>query len=46
VGYGKITPDGFKRILESRRRNASGPSAPAHGLCLKSIRYPDEVLLD
>jgi len=40
VGRGKITPDGFKAILESRDRKAAGPTAVAHGLTLVSVGYP------
>lgn len=41
VGRGKITPDDFVRVLESRDRSRSGPTAPAHGLCLQSVAYTD-----
>ncbi|MBX0326865.1 tRNA pseudouridine(38-40) synthase TruA [Oscillochloris sp. ZM17-4] len=40
AGRGKITPDGFQRILEGRDRKAAGPTAPAHGLTLVSVGYP------
>ena len=39
VGLGKITPDEFKRILESKDRNLAGITAPAHGLFLASVKY-------
>ena len=39
VGRGKITPEDFGRILQSRDRARAGPSAPPHGLCLESVEY-------
>ncbi|HSO87573.1 MAG TPA: tRNA pseudouridine(38-40) synthase TruA [Draconibacterium sp.] len=42
VGKGKITIDDFKKIIESKNRGAAGTSAPAHGLFLVDIEYPEE----
>ncbi len=39
VGDGKITPDEFKTILESKNRNHAGATAPPHGLCLMAVNY-------
>ena len=39
VGRGKISPDEFKRILESKNRDQAGATAPAHGLFLKTVDY-------
>ena len=39
VGLGKITPDDFNRILESKDRNDAGVTAPAHGLFLMQVQY-------
>lgn len=39
VGKKKIAPSDFLAILESRDRSRSGPTAPAHGLCLMSVHY-------
>ncbi len=39
VGLGKISPDEFKRILESRDRDQAGATAPAHGLFLVEVTY-------
>ncbi len=39
VGFGKITPDDFKRILVSKDRNLAGITAPAHGLFLMNVKY-------
>ena len=39
VGLDKVTPDGFKHILESKDRTHAGATAPAHGLCLTVVKY-------
>jgi tRNA pseudouridine38-40 synthase len=39
VGYGKISPSDFLRILESKERSKAGPTAPPHGLSLVSVEY-------
>jgi tRNA pseudouridine38-40 synthase len=39
VGRGKIAPDAFHVILESKDRKQAGPTAPPHGLCLKKVIY-------
>ena len=39
VGRGKISAQEFKRILESKDRKQAGPTAPAHGLFLKEVKY-------
>ena len=39
VGKGKNSADQFQGIIESEDRRKAGPTAPAHGLFLKEIRY-------
>jgi len=39
VGRGKITPQEFKAILESRDRSRAGATAPPQGLFLVSVAY-------
>ena len=39
VGKGKISSEEFQRILESKDRKEAGPTAPAHGLFLKEVKY-------
>ncbi len=39
VGRGKISAEEFKEILESQDRRKAGPTAPAHGLFLKEVKY-------
>ena len=41
VGQGKITPEGFKMILESKDRDRAGATAPPQGLFLVSVEYED-----
>jgi tRNA pseudouridine38-40 synthase len=41
VGRGKLAPGAMERILESGDRSQAGPTAPAHGLYLMSVTYPD-----
>ncbi len=39
VGRGKLDAEAFQRILESKDRRNAGPTAPAHGLFLKEVKY-------
>lgn len=43
VGRGKITPGDFEKIILSLDRSSAGMSAPARGLFLTGIEYPDEI---
>jgi tRNA pseudouridine38-40 synthase len=43
VGFGKLTVDGFCKIIEAKDRCAAGASVPAKGLFLVDIGYPDEL---
>ena len=45
VGRGKLTVDGFRRIIEQKDRCRAGTSAPAEGLFLADITYPDGLFL-
>ncbi len=40
VGLGKMTVDDFHSIIKSGKRGLAGPAAPACGLCLIRINYP------
>ena len=46
VGRGKVSVDGFKDIIEAKSRSRAGTSAPAEGLALTGIEYPDDIFLD
>jgi len=39
VGKGKIDSEEFQKILDSKNRREAGPTAPAHGLFLKEVKY-------
>jgi len=39
VGLGKMTPDDFKRVLDSKDRGLAGITAPPHGLFLMDVKY-------
>jgi len=41
VGEGKWRPDDVTRALDARDRAAAGPTAPAGGLTLTAVGYPD-----
>ena len=41
VGSGGILPKDIPGIIESRERKNAGPTAPAKGLTLVEIRYPN-----
>ncbi|SRX74985.1 tRNA pseudouridine(38-40) synthase TruA [Aequorivita antarctica] len=43
VGYGKTSLEDFKKILNSKNREEAGASAPAHGLYLIKVVYPDNM---
>ena len=43
VGRGRYTPEDFERILRSRDLSLASGSAPAQGLFLSDVRYPDDV---
>jgi tRNA pseudouridine38-40 synthase len=45
VGRGKIDPEGFEGIILSKSRSSAGMSAPAKGLFLVAIEYPDEIFV-
>ncbi len=43
VGKGSITADDFFEIIEARDRSRAGTSAPAQGLFLTDIEYPEGI---
>lgn len=45
VGQGKLTTRQFCEIIEKQNRGAAGASAPAQGLFLVDIEYPEEFML-
>lgn len=43
IGMGKRPSDELDTIIAARDRRVAGPAAPAHGLVLESVEYPDSV---
>lgn len=43
VGKGKLSVENFREIVEAKNRNVAGTSAPAHGLFLTNIEYPESL---
>ena len=46
IGLGKFPPDSFSRAFETLDRLSLGMTAPAHGLELTEVRYPDQAFTD
>ncbi|GAU08555.1 tRNA pseudouridine(38-40) synthase TruA [Desulfoplanes formicivorans] len=42
VGRGKLSPEQAKEILEARDRSLAPATAPAKGLCLEYVEYPQD----
>lgn len=43
VGLGKLSPSSLKNILTAKDRRLAGQTAPAQGLSLAEIYYPDDL---
>jgi tRNA pseudouridine38-40 synthase len=43
VGRGKLSIEGFCRIIESKSRSLAGDSVPAHALFLEDVVYPSSI---
>jgi len=43
VGLGKMKPEEMSAIIESEDRHRAGPTAPAQGLFLETVRYGEEA---
>lgn len=43
VGRGKLVVEDLPKLLVLRDRSKSGPTAPAQGLCLEDVEYPDRT---
>jgi len=41
VGLGKLMVEEFKKIIQAKRPGLAAPVAPAHGLCLMKVNYPE-----
>lgn len=45
VGLGKLTVAEFDGVIQSRNRKKAGASAPAHGLYLTDVGYPNAIFI-
>lgn len=45
VGRGRLSADGFRRVIEARDRCRAGMSVPGHALFLTDIAYPGDLFL-
>lgn len=45
VGRGKLSLEGFRRVIEVKDRCKAGTSVPGHALFLVDITYPEELFL-
>ncbi|MCD8310223.1 MAG: tRNA pseudouridine(38-40) synthase TruA [Prevotellaceae bacterium] len=43
VGRGKLTIEGFRRVIEGKDRSLAGTSVPGNALFLSDISYPDTI---
>jgi tRNA pseudouridine38-40 synthase len=46
IGKGRFTPNWLDGVLASRQRDSESQTAPARGLCLVHVRYPESVFVD
>jgi tRNA pseudouridine38-40 synthase len=42
IGHHKLDVDDLRSVIASKDRRQAGPAAPARGLVLEHVRYPDE----
>ena len=42
IAGGRLAPDSIPTILAGRNREMAGPTAPAKGLCLERVFYPED----
>lgn len=45
VGEGKMDMDGFRAVIESKKRGNAGISVPPQGLYLSSVIYPENIFI-
>ena len=45
VGRGKLTIDGFCRVIEQKDRCKAGTSVPGNALFLVDVTYPEELFI-
>ena len=45
IGYGRTTLEQLHEIIQSKDRSKAGASAPAHGLYLTKVAYPEKIFI-
>lgn len=45
VGRGKLTIEGFRKVIENKDRGSAGSSVPGHALFLVDVGYPDDLFI-
>lgn len=45
VGRGKLTPEGFRAVIEGKDRCRAGESMPGNALFLVDVAYPDKCFM-
>lgn len=45
IGKSNLTNEDLRKIIESKNRSYAGESAPAHGLFLYSVEYPETIFI-
>lgn len=45
VGRGKLSVEGFRRVIEQQNRSQAGSSVPGNALFLVDVAYPEEIFL-
>ncbi len=45
VGRGKLTVEGFRRVIEQKDRCSAGSSVPGHALFLVDVGYPEDIFV-
>lgn len=43
VGRGKLTVEGFRKVIEAKDRGKAGTSVPGHALFLVDVTYPEAI---
>ena len=46
VGRGKLTLEGFRKVIENKDRCSAGSSVPGHALFLVDVGYPEDLFID
>lgn len=44
IGHGKRSIEDFRELIEAKDRSRAGESAPAHGLFLTKVEYPQNII--